>query len=174
MTDVSHYLITRPSVVARHAHPSLGALGFDNIDDIAARIAGRVATSVTERVTADLSKAVDRGVERITGAAGTGLDRFLDSSAGKALADKLETKASTIAVNVVKKRQIELALLGVAGLAFFMGGSNLANRMGPRGTRVSFAVGAVVLGLVASGVFSPPEEAALPTPPAPLPTRRAR
>lgn len=169
MIDVSHYLIARPSIAAR---PSLGALGFDNVDDLAARVASRVATSVTDKVTSDLSKAVDRGVERITGAAGAGLDRFLDSAAGKALADKLETKASTIAVNVVKKRQVELALLGVAGLAFFMGGSNLANRMGPRGTRVAFAVGAVALGLVASGVFAPADDATPSAPPLPLPARR--
>ena len=139
------------------------SLGID-VDALATRIGQRVA----DRVSTEVARAVDNGVNKITAAVGTGVDRFIDSSAGEAVFDKLESKLDSVATNTLKKHQIELALLGVAGLALFMGGSNLAGRMGPRGTRVSFTIGAAALALVASGVFAPPEPPPLPT----GPTRR--
>ena len=136
------------------------SFGVD-VDALATRIGQRVA----DRVSTEVARAVDSGVNKITAAVGTGVDRFVDSPAGTAVFDKLQDKLSNVVVETVKERQIELALLGIAGLALFMGGSNLAGRLGPRGTRVSFAVGAAALGLVVSGVFAPPEPPPLPTGP---------
>lgn len=152
----------------------LGAVGFDMdaaVSTISQRVSDRVASEVTRatgRLTESVSTAVDRGVARMSESAGTGLDKFLDSPAGTALFDKIEAKVDNVATGVVKKHKVELALLGVAGLALFMGGSNLSGRIGPRGTRIAFAVGGVALALVASGVFAPPEE---PTPTKTTPKR---
>lgn len=155
----------------------LGAVGL-NIDDavstISQRVSDRVASEVTRaagQLTTTVSTAVDRGVERMSTAAGVGLDRFLDSPAGTALFNKIEDKVDAVGTSVVKKHKLELALLGMAGLSFFMGGSNLAGRLGPRGTRVAFAVGGVALALVASGVFAPSDELPVVPPKTRLPAR---
>lgn len=124
-----------------------------NIEDLAARLAQGVAS----RVTTEVVRAVDTGVDRVAGAVSTSMTRFLDSPAGATLIEKVGDKVDSVAVDVAKKHQAELAMLGVAGLAFFMGGAGLASRMGSRGTGVAFAVGTAALALVASGVLAPPE-----------------
>lgn len=154
------HLGTTPTATTSSSTATTSSLGID-VDAIATRIGQRVS----DRVSTEVARAVDNGVNKITAAVGTGVDRFVDSPAGTAVFDKLQDKLSNVVVETVKERQIELALLGVAGLALFMGGSNLAGRMGPRGTRVAFAVGAAALGLVVSGVFAPPDETTPVKPP---------
>lgn len=138
------------------------------VSTISQRVSDKVTgelTRATGQLTSALSTQIDRGVERMSSAAGVGLDRFLDSQAGTALFAKIEDKVDAVGTGVVKKHKIELALLGVAGLAFFMGGANAATKMGPRATKVAFAAGAVALALVASGVFAPPEDVPPVVPP---------
>jgi hypothetical protein len=159
---MSHYVHLGAATTASAA--STSPFGFD-VDDLAARIGRKVA----DRVSTEVARAVDGGVSKITAAVGTGVDKFVDSPAGEAVFDKLENKIDAVGVNVITKHKVELALLGVAGLALFMGGSNVAGKMGPRGTRVAFAVGAAALALVASGVFAPPDDAPVPPAPAPPP-----
>jgi hypothetical protein len=146
----------------------LGALSFDGSVD---EIAGRVAAAVTNRVSSELSKGIDRGVERMTAAASAGFDRFLDSPKGEAAFDKLEDKLSDVAVNTANKHQTNLALLGVAGTAIVMGSVYVGSKMSARAAALSFLVGGIAVGLVASGVFSPPDEDAAKLPP-PAPIRR--
>jgi hypothetical protein len=163
---MSHYVYLGATAIPATT-ATTSALGL-NVDELATRIGQRVA----DRVSTEVARAVDSGVSKITAAVGTGVDRFIDSPAGDAVFDKLENKIDDVGVNVIKKHKIELALLGVAGLALFMGGSNVAGKMGPRGTRVAFTVGAAALALVASGVFAPPDDA--PVPPAPIRRTPAR
>ena len=145
MNHRSHYMVTQ-------SRPSLGALPFDfNVDDLVSR----VVTNVGNRVTADVTRIVEVGVDRMTSSAGAGLDKFLDSPAGVALADKMQEKAEKIAVRVVKNNQVNLALLGVAGTAIVMGSVNVGSKMSPGATRLAFAIAGVAVALVASGVFSP-------------------
>lgn len=125
-----------------------------NVDELASRVAQRVS----DRVTTGVDRAIDNGVTKIATSVSASVDRFVDSPTGSAVFDKIENKLNEVVVNVVKDHKIELALLGLAGLSFFMGGSNVAGKMGPRGTRVAFVTGAVALALVASGAFAPPEE----------------
>ena len=161
---MSQYLVKSP-VVARH-YTSLGATatampaGF-NVEDIAGRIAQRVG----DRVTSEVSRVVDRGVERMSESAGAGMDRFLDSSAGVALFDKIEEKFDRVLVNTVKKRQVELALLGIAAVSLVMGSVAVGSKMSPNVTKLSFLVAGLSLAVVASGVASPQE-------PPPVPVRR--
>lgn len=148
----------------------LGDLGETSVFGIDLEdLASRLASRVTSRVTTEVVRAVDTGVDRVAGAVSTGMTRFLDSPAGTALFDKVGAKVDSVAVESLKKRQAELAMLGVAGLAFFMGGAGLASRMGSRGTGVAFAVGTAALALVASGALAPPEPK---TPPLPSRSRR--
>ena len=148
----SHYMVTQ-------SRPSLGALPFDfNVDDLVSR----VVTSVGNRVTTDVTRIVEVGVDRMTTAAGAGLDKFLDSPAGLALSDKLQAKAEKIAVGVVKNNQVNLALLGVAGTAIVMGSVNVGSKMSPRATKLAFAIAGVAVALVASGIFSPVDPAQQP------------
>lgn len=135
-----------------------------NVDELASRVAQRVS----DRVTTGVDRAIDNGVTKIATSVSASVDRFVDSPTGSAVFDKIENKLNEVVVDVVKEHKVELALLGLAGLSFFMGGSNVAGKMGPRGTRVAFVTGVVALALVASGVFAPPEE----KPPAPQPIRR--
>lgn len=136
------------------ASASPSSFSMPNVEELAARIGQRVA----DRVSTETAKAVENGVAKITAAVGTGVDRFISSPAGEAVFNKLENKLDDVVVNTVKKRQIELALLGVAGLALFMGGGSLAAKMGPRATTTAFVVGAAALALVATGTFAPPDE----------------
>lgn len=142
MTHRSHYMVTQ-------SRPSLGA--FPNVDDLVSR----VVTSVGNRVTTDVTRIVEVGVDRMTSSAGAGLDKFLDSPAGVALADKLQEKVEKVAVGVVKNNQVNLALLGVAGTAIVMGSVNVGSKMSPGATKLAFAIAGVAVALVASGVFSP-------------------
>lgn len=142
MTHRSHYMVTQ-------SRPSLGA--FPNVDDLVSR----VVTSVGNRVTTDVTRIVEVGVDRMTSSAGAGLDKFLDSPAGVALADKLQEKAEKVAVGVVKNNQVNLALLGVAGTAIVMGSVNVGSKMSPGAAKLAFAIAGVAVALVASGVFSP-------------------
>lgn len=162
---MSHYLARQP-IVARH-YSQLGATpatvspaGF-NVEDIANRIAQRVEN----RVTSEVSRIVDRGVERMSESAGAGLDRFLDSPAGVALFDKIETKFDRVLVNTAKKHQLELAFLGIAAVSLVMGSVAVGSKMSPTLTRASFLLAGLSLAVVASGVVSPEE-------PPPVPGRR--
>jgi hypothetical protein len=156
---MSHYVYlgATPTSATTSSTATTSALGL-NVDELATRIGQRVA----DRVSTEVARAVDSGVSKITAAVGTGVDRFIDSPAGEAVFDKLESKLDQVAVNTVKKHQTELALLGLAGLALFMGGGSLATKMGPKATTTAFVVGASALALVVTGVFAPPEEAPLP------------
>jgi hypothetical protein len=157
--------------------PSLGetasAQSLFNVDSAVQTIGKRVSDSVVSevnkasgRLTSAVSTAAAQGVERMTSAAGVGLDRFLDSPAGTALFTKIEDKVDRVASNALKKRQAELAALGIAGLALVMGSVSVGSRMSRKQTLVAFALGATAVGLVASGALAPPE------PPAPKPPPR--
>jgi len=145
-----------------------------NVDSAVQTIGKRVSDSVVAevnkasgRLTSAVSTAAAQGVERMTSAAGVGLDRFLDSPAGTALLTKIEDKVDRVASNALQKRQVELAALGIAGLALVMGSVSVGSRMSRKQTIMAFALGATAVGLVASGALAPPE------PPAPkLPSRR--
>lgn len=137
----------------------LGDLGATSILGVdVEEFAGALAQRVADRVSREVASAMDVGVNRITTAVGTGIDRFVDSPAGTAVFEKLQSKVDGAVVGAVKNHQAEIAVLGVAALALFLGSSSLASKMGPRGTRTSFMVGAAALALVASGVLAPPEE----------------
>lgn len=154
---MSHYVVHRPAA-------ALGAISLGGSVD---EIAGRVAEVVTNRVSSELARGIDRGVERMSTAAGAGLDRFLDSPAGAAVLDKLENKLSNVVVNTANKHQTNLALLGVAGAAVVMGSVYVGSKMSSRAAALSFLVGGIAVGLVATGVFSPPDDA-VPAPPTPI------
>lgn len=166
---MSHYLSRQP-IVARHyshlgATPTTLSPASFSVEDIANRVAQRVENKVTTEV----SRIVENGVERMTTAAGVGLDRFLDSPAGVALLDKVESKFDRVIVNTVKKHQIELALLGIAAASVVMGGVAVGSKMTPTLTKASFLVAGLSLAIVASGVVSP--EDPLPVPSRRLPSR---
>lgn len=166
---MSHYLVVRPTVVRpRNSSAGLGALGFD-IEELATSITSRVINGVTTKVTSDLSKVIDKGVERVATSAAAGFDRFIDSPAGVALQDKVEAKATEVASRVVQKHQVNLALLGLAGAALVMGSVNVGSKLSPRAAQLSFLVAGVAAALAASGVFSkePPV-----TPPSKISPRR--
>lgn len=166
---MSQYLVISP---VKAQYTNLGATstatsssfpsGF-SADEIAARIVQRVG----DRVTGEVSKIVENGVERMTSSAGAGLDRFLDSPAGVALLDKVEDKFDKVLINTVKKRQVELALLGIAATAIVMGGVAVGSKMSPTLTKLSFLIAGISLAVVASGAVSPPE-------PVPVPVRTIR
>jgi hypothetical protein len=174
---MSHYIAHRPTALG--ARGALGAISLGgSVDEIAGQVAGRVTEAVANRVSSELSRGIDRGVERMSEAASTGFDRFLDSPTGKKAFDKLENKLSNVAVNTANRHQTNLALLGIAGAAIVMGSVYVGSKMTSRGAALAFLVGGVTAGLVASGVFSPPDEDATkpPVPPVtlPSPVRRPR
>lgn len=160
-----------PSLGETASSQSLGLNVDAAVQTIGRRVSDNVVSEVNKasgRLTSVVSTAAAQGVERMTTAAGVGLDRFLDSPAGTALFTKIEDKVDRVASNALKKRQAELAALGVAGLALVMGSVNVGSRMSRKQTLLAFAVGAAALGLVASGSLAPPEAPSVPS----LPPRR--
>ena len=157
-----------PSLGETASSQSLGLNVDAAVQTIGRRVSDSVVTEVNRasgRLTSAVSTAAAQGVERMVASSGVGLDRFLDSPAGTALFTKIEDKVDRVASNALKKRQTELAVLGVAGLALVMGSVSVGGRMNRKQTLLAFAVGAAAIGVIASGALAPPEAPPVPPPP---------
>lgn len=151
---MSEYLFVRSS----------NGLGAFNIEQQIADMTGRIVSSVASRLTTEISRAVDQGVERVATSATAGFDRFFQGPQGQELQAKISGKAAEVVAASVQRHQVNFILLGIAGAALVMGSVGAGSKLSPGATKLSFVVAGVAAALAASGVLSQEP----PLPPAPL------
>lgn len=134
------------------AAPTSATAQFFNIEEVVGDIVEGVAGQVMQGVTSS----IDRNMDRVTTVVSDGLDRFVSSPKGAALFQKISEKAESAVLQVVSNQKTNLALLGVAGVAFMMGSVAVGSKMSPMRTKIAFGIGAAALAAVAFGVGSPP------------------
>lgn len=119
-------------------------------------IVGDVVQGVAGQLLKGVSAAVDKEMDKFSEVIANGLDKFVDSPKGTVLFEKIGNKAESAILQVVSNQRTNLALLGVAGIAFVIGGTSVGSRVSPNKAKFAFGLGAAALAAIALGVGSPP------------------